>query len=128
MEKNKKYSMIWYEIFYCIKLPISIALSVITYMIASSSLEYTSNFAHLIIWFIILLTAIIYTILLYKMYYREKDTYFYFIVCLFIDILFYYMYFGYINNITVNILITLFWFIINIIYIRKRKYVFTEDK
>ena len=35
-----------------------------------------------ILWLSYLATAILYTILLYKMYYKDKDTYYYTIVCI----------------------------------------------
>lgn len=136
-------SMFWYELFYCIKLPISITISVIIYGYLSFKYDLqlntnieVFNTPAFIIWLSLILTSILYTILLYKMYYRDKDTYFYFIVCLIIDVLLILplqmpLYLIIKNNTLSTFTILCFsiiWFITNNSYMGKRKYIFTEDK
>ena len=133
-EQIKKSNMIWYKFFYSIKLPISIAFSIIAYAYVSYAKLYLLNQKDLsITWLLYMSVPILYTVLLYKMYYKEKDTCFYFIISLIIDILLVLSickYFSIINNI-INFFIIVFmlfvWFLPNYVYINKRIDVFQKN-
>ena len=130
-KKTNKLSMKWYGFFYTIKLPVSITLAVIAY--TCISFKYDMNFRKgifdtttFILWLSYLATAILYTILLYKMYYKDKDTYYYTIVCIIIDIFILYTFIVLNNGINmINIIIffiaAILWSSLNYIYFRKRR-------
>ena len=125
-------SMVWYKIFYFLKLPISIALTTYIYISTYNFYAFLWDKLSLIIWFLIVASSVLYTILLYKMYYKAKDTYFYFIVCLIIDILTIIslrptLFILLEKSPIVDIVLLIFpfiWFILNYIYINKRKHIF----
>ena len=135
MEKNMNESMLWYKFFNYIKLPISIAFTVWYIAIDYSFNKFLWDKAGLIVWFSIVAIAVLYTILLYKMYYKEKDTYFYFIVCLIIDIFIIlasrYALDMIIKNRVITVIILAFvstiWFIANCAYINDRKNIFKSE-
>ena len=133
-EQIKKSNMIWYKFFYSIKLPISIAFSIIAYAYVFYAKLYLLNQKDLsITWLLYMSVPILYTVLLYKMYYKEKDTCFYFIISLIIDILLVLSictYFSITKNV-INFFIIVFmlfvWFLPNYVYINKRIDVFQKN-
>ena len=130
--KQDKTKMIWYKFINYIKLPISIAFMIYWIALTYDFSGYCWNKAGLMLWFLIVAIAILYTILLFKMYYRQKDTFFYFIASLIIDVCLNYSFVPILNlfindgRTTLFILtcFSLIWFIVNFKYISKRKYIF----
>lgn len=128
--------MRYYQFFYCVKLPVSIVLTSILASRIYNFEEFATDKIGLVLWFGILGIAVLYTILLYKMYCKSKDTYYYFVVCLIIDMftilmlqpLLYFLIKD--NTLTSFIVICTMtlWFVINNLYIRNRKKIFMEDK
>lgn len=135
MEKETS-SMLWYNFFNYIKLPISMIFTALCFMYYYNFQNFLSDKVGLILWFCLVSTFIFYFVLFYKMYYKNKDTYIYFIICLIIDILLILplqipIYLITKNNTLANFIIFCFsiiWFITNNSYIRKRRYIFSEDK
>ena len=135
MEKETS-SMLWYNFFNYIKLPISMIFTALCFMYYYNFQNFLSDKVGLILWFCRVSTFIFYFVLFYKMYYKNKDTYIYFIICLIIDILLILplqipIYLITKNNTLATFIILCFsiiWFITNNSYIRKRKYIFTKDK
>ena len=127
--KQDKTPMIWYKFINYIKLPINIVLMVYWIALAYDFSGYCWNKIGLMLWFLIVVIAILYTILLFKMYYRQKDTFFYFIASLIIDVCLNYSFVPILNlfindgRTTLFILtcFSLIWFIANFKYISKRK-------
>lgn len=130
--KQDKTKMIWYKFINYIKLPISIAFMIYWIALTYDFSGYCWNKEGLMLWFLIVAIAILYTILLFKMYYRQKDTFFYFIASLIIDVCLNYSFVPILNlfindgRTTLFILtcFSLIWFIANFKYISKRKYIF----
>ena len=135
MEKETS-SMLWYNFFNYIKLPISMIFTAICFIYYYNFQNFLSDKVGLILWFCLVSTFIFYFVLFYKMYYKNKDTYIYFIICLIIDILLILplqipIYLITKNNTLATFIILCFsiiWFITNNSYIRKRRYIFSEDK
>lgn len=135
MEKETS-SMLWYNFFNYIKLPISMIFTALCFMYYYNFQNFLSDKVGLILWFCLVSTFIFYFVLFYKMYYKNKDTYIYFIICLIIDILLILplqipIYLITKNNTLATFIILCFsiiWFITNNSYIRKRRYIFSEDK
>lgn len=134
--ENKSIKLNWYNFFINVKLPISIIITLILFAITYNYNQYQTHKFELTIWFCTVATAILYTILLYKMYYRAKDTYFYFVVCLITDIFIIIELMGlllassYKNLFIIAlsfILLILCWFLPNYSYIKKRKNIFTGN-
>lgn len=115
-------SINWYKFINYIKTPFSI---VYTSIIAIYGYNFWKAFydkSYLFTWFLTVAIAIFYTILLHKMYYNEKDTYFYFIVSLVLDVIFLIPLLLWKIPYQVSLIVSLIvWFTPNYIYIRKRK-------
>ena len=128
--------MRYYKFFCCIKLPISIVLTSILAGYIYNFEEFVTNKVGLILWFGVLGIAVLYTILLYKMYYKSKDTYYYFVVCLIIDMVTILMlqpllYFWIKDNTLTSFIVIctmILWFVINNVYIRNRENIFIKNK
>lgn len=125
---NDKLSMKWYDFFYRIKLPISITFSILGIAISYNFERYMWDKLSLIVWLAMLSILIFYSTLLYKMSHKHKDTSFYFIVCLIIDILLIISYkyqYGKESTLLFRLILSIvLWFLPNYIYIRKRKNIF----
>lgn len=125
---NNNLSMKWYNFFYRIKLPISIAFSILGIAFAYNFERYLWDKISLIVWFTMLSILLFYSILLYKMSHKHKDTIFYFIVCLIIDTLLIISYnyqYGEESVLLFRLILSIvLWFLPNYIYIRKRKNIF----
>lgn len=134
--ENKSIKLNWYNFFINIKLPISIVITIVLFAITYNYNQYQTHKFELTIWFCTVATAVLYTILLYKMYYRAKDTYFYFVICLITDIFIIIELMGLLlassdKNLFIIalsfILLILCWFLPNYSYIKNRKGIFTGD-
>ena len=125
-------TLVWYKIFNYIKLPISITVMTVLIAYDYNFSQFMTDKISLTSWFLFVCIAVLYTILLYKMHYKEKDTYFYFIVCLIVDTLLIIWcqpimnlcMEDYLISFVMVIFIAIIWFGTNCIYINKRKDIF----